>query len=135
MEGIVSYTIHKLNHSLELTRKFGGIIKDKMGKGGIAIKTRRNSMSDADIKALQEYTVKKGPQGVPLVKGDVDSLPQKAQEFIAHHVALCQPQAVYICDGSQDEAEELTDKLVKRGMLEKLDKMDNCIQMKKEEHR
>jgi phosphoenolpyruvate carboxykinase (GTP) len=34
--------------------------------------------------------------------------------------------AVYICDGSQEEAEELTEKLVKRGMLTKLDKMDNC---------
>jgi len=33
---------------------------------------------------------------------------------------------VYICDGSEEEAQELTDKLVDRGMLVKLDKMDNC---------
>ena len=38
---------------------------------------------------------------------------------------LC-PTGVYICDGSDEEAQELTDKLVDRGMLVKLDKMDNC---------
>jgi len=38
---------------------------------------------------------------------------------------LC-PTGIYICDGSDDEAQELTDKLVDRGMLVKLDKLDNC---------
>ena len=38
---------------------------------------------------------------------------------------LC-PTGVYICDGSEEEAQELTDKLVDRGMLVKLDKLDNC---------
>ena len=38
---------------------------------------------------------------------------------------LC-PTGIYICDGSESEADELTDKLVDRGMLVKLEKMENC---------
>ena len=38
---------------------------------------------------------------------------------------LC-PMGVYICDGSEAEARELTDKLVDRGMLVRLNSMDNC---------
>jgi len=38
---------------------------------------------------------------------------------------LC-PTGIYICDGSEEEAQELTDKLVDRGMLVKLDKLENC---------
>lgn len=33
---------------------------------------------------------------------------------------------VYLCDGSEEEAQELTDKLVGRGTLVKLDAMENC---------
>ena len=39
---------------------------------------------------------------------------------------LCKPKGVHICDGSQDEAEGITEKLVQRGTLVKLNKMDNC---------
>jgi len=38
---------------------------------------------------------------------------------------LC-PVGVYLCDGSVSEAGELTDKVVGRGMLVRLDSMDNC---------
>ena len=40
-------------------------------------------------------------------------------------VALCKPRGIYICDGSEEEAQEITDKLVMRGNLQKLHKMDN----------
>ena len=42
-------------------------------------------------------------------------------------VRICQPKAVYICDGSKDEAEELTAKLVERGTLHKLENMENWL--------
>jgi len=94
-----------------------------MGKGAIAKRMRRNSMTEADLQQY-EYPMP-SKLGVPVVKGDFDALPKEAQEFVATHVSLCKPKAVYICDGSQEEAEELTEKLVKRGMMQKLNKMDN----------
>lgn len=63
---------------------------------------------------------------VPVVKGDFSALPESVQQFIAKHVSLCRPKGIYLCDGSEEEAEELTDKLVTRGTLVKLDKLDNC---------
>lgn len=63
---------------------------------------------------------------VPIVKGDFSSIPVKVQEFIAKYVDICRPKGIYICDGSEEEAEELTEKLVDRGTLVKLDKMKNC---------
>jgi Phosphoenolpyruvate carboxykinase N-terminal domain len=41
-------------------------------------------------------------------------------------VYVCTPKAIYICDGSTEETEELTEKLVDRGLLVPLPKMENC---------
>lgn len=35
------------------------------------------------------------------------------------------PSNIYICDGSQKEADQLTEQLVQQGNLTKLSKMDN----------
>ena len=40
-------------------------------------------------------------------------------------VGVCRPDGVYLCDGSPEEAEEITQKMVCRGMLETLPAMDN----------
>ena len=40
-------------------------------------------------------------------------------------VSLCKPRGIYICDGSDEEAQELTLKLTERGTLTKLTSMDN----------
>ena len=45
---------------------------------------------------------------------------------INHQVDICQPKGVYICDGGKEEEQELTDKLVDRGLLIKLSGMENC---------
>ena len=42
-----------------------------------------------------------------------------------HQVCLMSPQNVYICDGSQQEADDLTSLLIEQGNLTKLHKMDN----------
>lgn len=63
---------------------------------------------------------------VPVVKGFFLELPIKVQEYIAKYVDICQPKGVYICDGSEEEQSEITDKLVDRGLLIKLDGMENC---------
>ena len=38
---------------------------------------------------------------------------------------LMRPDNVYICDGSEAEADELKEKLVQTGNLKKLEKMEN----------
>jgi len=67
-----------------------------------------------------------GAVNVQVVKGDFCTLPIRVQQFIARYVNILQPEGIYICDGTDDEAQELTDKLVDRGTLVKLEKMDNC---------
>lgn len=66
------------------------------------------------------------PIEVQIVKGDFNALPIKVQTFIGENVKLCSPNGIYLCDGSEEEAEEMTEKLVNSGMLTKLDKLDNC---------
>lgn len=63
---------------------------------------------------------------IPIAKGDFHKLPMKVQKFIAKWVDICAPRALYICDGSQAEADEITHKLLERGVLTTLPKYENC---------
>jgi phosphoenolpyruvate carboxykinase (GTP) len=63
---------------------------------------------------------------LPIAKGDFHDLPIKAQQFIAEKADLMRPRCIYICDGSEHEAEEIKHKLIERGSLAPLTKMDNC---------
>jgi len=91
---------------------------------------RRDSFFD--LSFIQEeqvdlsYMGGQGTVDVRILKGNFNELPLKAQQFIAENVALCHPRGVYICDGSDEEKEELCQKMEARGLLKKLDKMDNC---------
>ena len=79
-----------------------------------------------DMTYAQELTVRfPGEVDIPLIKGDPSVLPVDVQAFIADNVRLCRPKGVYLCDGSEQEAEEITEKMVERGMLFKLDKYEN----------
>ncbi|CAB05600.1 Phosphoenolpyruvate carboxykinase [GTP] [Caenorhabditis elegans] len=62
---------------------------------------------------------------VPILKGDFHLLPAKVQRFIAEKAELMRPRGIFICDGSQHEADELIDKLIERGMLSKLEAYEN----------
>lgn len=62
---------------------------------------------------------------VPVAKGDFHYLPKQVQDFVTQWVDVCQPRGVYICDGSVEEAEEITTKLMERGTLHKLTKYPN----------
>jgi phosphoenolpyruvate carboxykinase (GTP) len=44
---------------------------------------------------------------------------------VAEKVELCRPRGIFICDGSDHEAEEITQKLIERGMLTKLEAYEN----------
>lgn len=63
---------------------------------------------------------------VPVAKGEFHRLPLKVQKFIAKWIETCTPRCLYICDGSDGEAEEITAKLIERGLLTKLHKLENC---------
>jgi phosphoenolpyruvate carboxykinase (GTP) len=89
---------------------------------------RHDSVRGCEISSVTKVTVPDvGEIQVNVVKGDCSVLPSAVQSFIAENVKLCCPNGVYICDGSEEEAEEMTDKLVSRGMLTKLDKLDNWL--------
>jgi phosphoenolpyruvate carboxykinase (GTP) len=76
---------------------------------------------------LADYMEEMGDEiSVPVIKGDWEALSSKVRRYIAENVRLCRPKGVYICDGSEEEAEEITEKMVNRGLLTKLDKYENC---------
>ena len=103
-----------------------------MGKGNTlvertkseSVRVRHDSLND--IRDMETLMAEFGGEiQVPIIKGDVDALPSAVKAFVAENVRLCRPKGVYICDGSEDEAEEITEKMVNRGLLTKLDKYDN----------
>jgi phosphoenolpyruvate carboxykinase (GTP) len=64
---------------------------------------------------------------VPIAKGDFHLLPYKVQRWVAEKAELMRPRGIYICDGSEHEADEIVHKLVERGMLSQLTKYENCF--------
>jgi len=58
--------------------------------------------------------------------GNSDLLSPKVRSFVEEKVALCQPSAVHICDGSESEAALLSQVLVNNGTWKKLTKYENC---------
>ncbi|GMT19329.1 hypothetical protein PFISCL1PPCAC_10626 [Pristionchus fissidentatus] len=62
---------------------------------------------------------------IPIFKGDFSSLPPKVQRFVAEKAELMNPAGIYICDGSQKEADDIVDKLVERGVLTPLKAYEN----------
>lgn len=65
------------------------------------------------------------PQDINVVYGNFDTLSDKIKTFIAEKSKLCQPDSLHICDGSEQEAKQLIELLVKNGTAEKLENMDN----------
>jgi len=63
---------------------------------------------------------------VPVAKGDFSLLPKSVQSYIAYYVDYLRPRGIYLCDGSEEEANEVIHKLLERGTLETLPKYENC---------
>ncbi|XP_046461281.1 phosphoenolpyruvate carboxykinase, cytosolic [GTP]-like [Daphnia pulex] len=66
-------------------------------------------------------------KGVPVVRGNVDSLPRKVLTFLEHDVELCQPAFIHICDGSDEENRLMLDILIAEGIVQPLPKYENCV--------
>lgn len=65
------------------------------------------------------------PPNFPVIKGNFEELPVKVQDFVAGKVKLCNPDDLYICDGSKEENEALIKLLMDDGILTPLAKHDN----------
>lgn len=57
---------------------------------------------------------------------DINHLPKEVHDFIEEKANLCEPDAIYICDGSDEEYKALLKILQENGVIEKLEKMNNC---------
>lgn len=61
---------------------------------------------------------------VPIAKGDFTALPKKIQQFIAYYADYMKPRGIFICDGSDEEAHVVINKLLERGTLHHLPKYE-----------
>lgn len=58
--------------------------------------------------------------------GDVGTLSPKLRAFVEEKAALCRPDAVHVCDGSEAEQTRLLELLEAAGTLRRLPKYHNC---------
>ena len=56
---------------------------------------------------------------------DIMHLPKEVHDYIEEKANICQPDAIYICDGSADEYNWLLKVLQENKMVQKLEKMNN----------
>ncbi|KAL5286744.1 PCK1.2 family protein [Megaselia abdita] len=63
---------------------------------------------------------------IPVVYGNLNQLTPKVRAFVEEHAALCQPDNIHICDGSEGESKILLQKLVESGTIVNLPKYENC---------
>jgi len=64
--------------------------------------------------------------GLRVVQGDLGSLSPSVRDFVEANVVLCQPDALHICDGSEEENRAILAQLEEQGMIKKLRKYENC---------
>jgi len=63
---------------------------------------------------------------VNVVNGKFDNLPKIVQDYIHEKSAICQPDNIHICDGTEQENQQFLEEMVKAGEIKKLPKYDNC---------
>ncbi|XP_057702836.1 phosphoenolpyruvate carboxykinase, cytosolic [GTP] isoform X2 [Corythoichthys intestinalis] len=64
--------------------------------------------------------------GPRVLQGELNSLSPAIRDFVEANVALCQPDALHICDGSEEENRTLLAQLEEQGLIKKLPKYNNC---------
>ncbi|XP_016941056.3 phosphoenolpyruvate carboxykinase [GTP] [Drosophila suzukii] len=65
-------------------------------------------------------------RGIPISYGNVDSLTAGVRTFVEEGIAMCQPDQVHICDGSEQENKMLIKSLLEAGTIVPLPKYENC---------
>ncbi|KAI1721865.1 phosphoenolpyruvate carboxykinase [GTP] [Ditylenchus destructor] len=90
---------------------------------GAAASSLRQISEDAFYVVNEVVTKRLGH--IPIFKGDFHLLPFKVQRFVAEKCELCRPRGIFICDGTDHEADEIKHKLIERGMLTPLTAYEN----------
>ncbi|XP_049879944.1 phosphoenolpyruvate carboxykinase [GTP]-like isoform X1 [Pectinophora gossypiella] len=65
-------------------------------------------------------------RGATVVNPQLAALTPKVRAFVERSAALCQPEHVHVCDGSDAEAGALLQLMQHQGALKRLPKYDNC---------
>lgn len=60
-----------------------------------------------------------------VVQGDLAALAPGVRDFIESNAKLCQPEAIHVCDGSEDENKNILQVMVQLGLIRKLGKYEN----------
>jgi GTP-dependent phosphoenolpyruvate carboxykinase len=55
----------------------------------------------------------------------LDGLPSKIQEYVREKIQLCQPVNFHVCNGSDEENQELLDSMEQVGVIRRLKKYKN----------
>ncbi|XP_029469625.1 phosphoenolpyruvate carboxykinase, cytosolic [GTP] isoform X2 [Rhinatrema bivittatum] len=61
-----------------------------------------------------------------VVQGELNSLTPEVRDFIQSNAALCQPESIHICDGSEEENKKILNLMEELHMIKKLTKYENC---------
>lgn len=87
------------------------------------------------VKSLKQLSLRFHTQGgilqhaaatLQIPNGDLDKLQPHIREYVQEKIALCQPDDVHICDGSETENNMFLSQLEKEGMIKRLTKHENC---------
>lgn len=65
-------------------------------------------------------------RGFAVVNGEINRLSPKVRTYVEESAALCQPEKIHICDGSERENVMLLKLLQEKGSIVALPKYDNC---------
>ena len=63
--------------------------------------------------------------GPRVLQGDLSELSPAVRDFVEANVKLCKPDALHICDGSEEENQSVLAQLQEQGMIKKLTKYEN----------
>lgn len=55
----------------------------------------------------------------------LDILPSKVQEYVREKIQLCQPENFHVCDGSDEENQQLLNYMEQAGIIRRLKKYKN----------
>lgn len=55
----------------------------------------------------------------------LDNLPVKIREYVEEKIKLCQPTNFHVCNGSDEENQQLLDAMEQAGVIRKLKKYKN----------
>ena len=95
-----------------------------------AIPPKPVALVEPKIKTVDHDELHKGLLGdshIPISSHscDISRLPTLVQDYIEEKARVCQPDAIYVCDGSEEENKLLLELLERNGWIQRLEKEKN----------